>query len=158
MSRMGEGNVVAITVSAVVLRDSTDRLLTVRKSGTSRFMLPGGKPELGESAKEAAVRECREELGVRLDIRELRLLGSWHAPAANEDGRIVAATVYEHPAVEIHGPSAELEELRWLDVNGEQPDDLAPLLTDRVLPALLDEPGEPGQRRTLRQGALRSST
>lgn len=143
MSRMGEGNVVAITVSAVVLRDSTDRLLTVRKSGTSRFMLPGGKPELGESPKEAAVRECREELDVRLDIRKLRLLGSWHAPAANEDGRIVAATVYQHPAVEVPGPSGELEELRWLDVNGEQPDDLAPLVTDRVLPALLTEPGEP---------------
>ncbi len=139
---MGEGNVVAITVSAVVLRDSTDRLLTVRKSGTSRFMLPGGKPELGESAKEAAVRECREELGVRLNIRKLRLLGSGRAPAANEDGRIVAATVYEHPAVEIRGPSGELEELRWLNIRGEPPDDLAPLLTDRVLPALLVDPVE----------------
>lgn len=140
MAGMGEGDAVAITVSAVVLRDSTDRLLTVRKSGTSRFMLPGGKPELGESPEEAAVRECREELGVQLDIRQLRLLGSWRAPAANEDGRIVAATVYEHPVVDVRGPSAELEELRWLNINGEQPDDLAPLLADRVLPALLDEP------------------
>ena len=141
---MSNGDAAVITVSAVALRDPADRLLTVRKSGTSRFMLPGGKPELGESPKEAAVRECREELGVQLDIRKLRLLGHWHAPAANENGRTVAATVYEHPAVDIRGPSSELEELRWLDVNDKQPDDLAPLLTDRVLPALLDEPGEPG--------------
>jgi len=73
----------------------------------------------------------------------LQLLGSWRAPAANEDGRIVAATVYEHPAVEILEPSGELEELRWIDVNGEQPGDLAPLLTNQVLPALLAGPGKP---------------
>jgi 8-oxo-dGTP diphosphatase len=126
----------AITVSAVVLRDRTRRLLTVRKRGTFRFMLPGGKPEADEAPEDAAVRECREELGLQLDINELRLLGTWHAPAANEDGRIVAATLYEHPSVDVMEPSAEIEELRWLDLNGVLPDDLAPLLVEWVLPAL----------------------
>lgn len=87
--------------------------------------------------------DLQSSLEWNIDIRKLRLLGNWHAPAANEDGRIVAATVYEHPAVEIRGPSGELEELRWLNIRGEPPDDLAPLLTGRVLPALLDEPVEP---------------
>ncbi|MDQ4110455.1 MAG: NUDIX domain-containing protein, partial [Actinomycetota bacterium] len=39
-------------------------MLTVRKNGTTKFMLPGGKLEPGESAAEAAVREVAEELGV----------------------------------------------------------------------------------------------
>lgn len=70
--RFGDGE---IAVSAVVLRDPASRLLTLRKRGTSRFMLPGGKPEPGESPAEAAVRECREELGIQLKTGELRLLG-----------------------------------------------------------------------------------
>lgn len=134
--RFGDGEI-EIAVSAVVLRDPASRLLTVRKRGTSRFMLPGGKPEAGESPAEAAVRECREELGIQLETGELRLLGSWRAPAANESGRMVAATVYEHPPVDVTEPSAELEELRWLDINGAIPDDLAPLLAEWVLPTLV---------------------
>ncbi|MDH3061643.1 NUDIX domain-containing protein, partial [Gordonia alkanivorans] len=55
-----------IRVSAVVLRDSTGAVLTVRKRGTTRFMFPGGKPEPGESALQTAIRECREELQLEL--------------------------------------------------------------------------------------------
>jgi len=132
-----------IVVSAVVLRDEADRLLTVRKRGTSRFMLPGGKPEAGESAAQAAVRECREELGVELDTDDLRMLGRWQASAANEAGLTVEATVFEHPAVTVTEPSAELEELRWLDLGAPLPEDLAPLLRDRVLPTLLSGPSVP---------------
>ncbi|WP_408626054.1 NUDIX domain-containing protein, partial [Burkholderia cenocepacia] len=48
-----------ITVSAVCFsRDG--RILTVRKRGTSMFMLPGGKPEGDESAAECAAREVHE--------------------------------------------------------------------------------------------------
>jgi len=132
-----------IVVSAVVLRDDADRLLTVRKRGTSRFMLPGGKLEAGESAAQAAVRECREELGVELGTGDLRMLGRWQAPAANEAGMTVQATVFEHLSVTVTEPSAELEELRWLDLHAPLPDDLAPLLRDRVLPTLRSRPTEP---------------
>ena len=47
----------SIHVSAVVFRDEQDKVLTVRKHGTSKFMFPGGKPEPGESAVETAIRE-----------------------------------------------------------------------------------------------------
>jgi 8-oxo-dGTP diphosphatase len=140
----------AIVVSAVVLRDGAGRLLTVRKRGTGRFMLPGGKPEPAESPQEAAVRECREELGLELDIDALRLLGRWRAAAANESGRTVEATVYEHPGLAVGEPSAELEELRWLDLEAAAPDDLAPLLTQWVLPAISADP--PRRSRPQRAG------
>ena len=132
-------------MSAVVLRDGAGRLLTVRKRATGRFMLPGGKPEPTESPHDAAVRECREELGLELDIDALRLLGRWRAAAANESGRTVEATVFEHPVVEVGEPTAELEELRWLDLEVAAPDDLAPLLTQWVLPAIS---ADPAPRRT----------
>jgi 8-oxo-dGTP pyrophosphatase MutT (NUDIX family) len=126
-----------IRVSAVVLRDERGLILTVRKRGTSRFMLPGGKPEPGESAESAAIRECAEELGVRLEPTRLARLGVWRAAAANEAGHLVEGTVFEHPAVRHPQATAEIEELRWLDATARPlPDDLAPLLEQHVLPAL----------------------
>lgn len=125
-----------IRVSAVVLRDASGRVLTVRKRGTSRFMLPGGKPEVGETAAETALRETHEELGVVLDPARLEPLGVFHSAAANEPDHRLESTVFTHPPVEIAGPAAEIAELRWLDPAAELPDDLAPMLRDNVLPAL----------------------
>lgn len=126
-----------IDVSAVVLRDAENRILTVRKRGTSRFMFPGGKPEPGESFEQAAVRECREELGVCLDESSLNRVGVFTAPAANEAERQVRAVVFAHRSVAVGEPSAEIAELRWLDATAELPADLAPLLADHVLPVLM---------------------
>ncbi|MGO1315451.1 MAG: NUDIX hydrolase [Cellulomonadaceae bacterium] len=126
-----------IRVSAVVLRDDVGRILTVRKRGTHRFMLPGGKPEAGESARQTAVRECAEELGVQLDAATLDDVGVFRAPAANEAQHEVEAAVFTHPSVAITAPAAEIEELRWLDPARQPlPADLAPLLTTRILPAI----------------------
>jgi 8-oxo-dGTP diphosphatase len=73
-----------IIVSAVCVYDAAGRLLTVRKRGTDKFMHPGGKPEPGETAVQAAARELQEEVGIIVDPRELTLMGVWLADAANE--------------------------------------------------------------------------
>jgi 8-oxo-dGTP diphosphatase len=125
-----------IRVSAVVLRRPSGEVLTVRKRGTHRFMLPGGKPEPGETAAQTAVREAYEEVGAVLDEARLRELGTFRAAAANEAGHEVVGTVFEHPAVTVVAAAAEIEELRWLDPAADLPDDLAPLLELRVLPLL----------------------
>lgn len=137
MSSVSSNEPDLIQVSAVVLRDSSGAVLTVRKTGTSRFMFPGGKPEIGESAAQTAVRECAEELDVQLDILALRELGTFRAAAANEEGSEVEATVFEHPFVTVGAPAGEIEQLRWLDIAaGSLPGDLAPLLAEQVVPAL----------------------
>jgi 8-oxo-dGTP diphosphatase len=125
-----------IIVSAVCVYDADGRLLTVRKRGTDRFMHPGGKPEPGESALQAAVRELQEEVGIVVDPRELELMGVWLAQAANEAATEIEATVFTAPGVWEAHPSAEIAEIRWLDLSAELPHDLAPLLTDHILPAL----------------------
>lgn len=135
-----------ITVSGVVLCAEDGTVLTVRKRGARRFQLPGGKPEPGEDARAAAVRECQEEIGVELDPAALRLLGTFRAAAANEPGHEVIGTIFLHPAPAHVAAAAEIAELRWLDPAGPLPDDLALLLSERVVPAILaDEPvGLPG--------------
>ncbi|MFD0385095.1 NUDIX domain-containing protein [Streptomyces stramineus] len=42
------------------------RVLAARSRGKDAYYLPGGKPEPGETAHEALIREVREELGVEL--------------------------------------------------------------------------------------------
>lgn len=126
-------------VAAVVMRDDAGRMLVVRKAGTSRFMLPGGKIEPGESAAQTAVREAREELGVVLDLDQVMPLGEWTAPAANEDGRTVHGHIFEHPFVTGVRACAEIDEVLWLaPAQIAARDDIAPLLQSRVLPRYLD--------------------
>jgi len=125
-----------IVVSAVVLRDARGRILTVRKAGTQRFMLPGGKPEPGETAAQAAIRECAEELGLALEPGRLTALGVFMADAANEPGLTLEGSVFEHPLAGEPRAAAEIAELRWLDPSQPLPDNLAPLLEHHVLPML----------------------
>jgi len=128
-------------VSAVVLRDAGSRILTVRKAGTRRFMLPGGKPEPRESAAQAAIRECAEELGLELNPGQLTALGVFIADAANEPGLTLQGSVFEHPLQGEPRAAAEIAELRWLDPSQPLPDDLAPLLEHHVLPMLAPATG-----------------
>ncbi|MGO4188711.1 NUDIX hydrolase [Pseudarthrobacter sp. TAF60_1] len=130
-----------IVVSAVCVFDDAGRLLTVRKRGTSMFMHPGGKPEPGETAVQAASRELAEEVGIIVAPGDLELMGVWIADAANEAATDIEATVFLAPGTWTAGPSAEIAEIRWLDLaalagGAPPPTDLAPLLTDYILPEL----------------------
>lgn len=125
-----------IYVSAVVFRDVNDKVLTVRKRGTEKFMFPGGKPELGESALDTAIREVKEEIGIGLEAKQLTQIGVYEAPAANEAKHTVVATVFTYDGDTIEPQmAAEIAELSW--VSPDQPDVvLAPLLADFVFPAI----------------------
>lgn len=127
-----------ITVTALCLLDHRGRLLLVRKRGTTLFMQPGGKPEPGETPAQTGVRELSEELGLEVPAADLTLVGTWEGPAANEAETALVATVFLCPLTADPCPAAEIEEFDWLDLDQAQHrSDLAPLLTDYVVPALL---------------------
>lgn len=127
-----------IVVSAGCVYDRAGRLLTVRKRGTDKFMHPGGKPEPGESAAQAASRELAEEVGIVVPPEDLEAMGVYLATAANEAATDIEATVFTAPGTWEAHPSAEIAEIRWLELDAELPEDLAPLLTEHVLPALTE--------------------
>jgi 8-oxo-dGTP diphosphatase len=130
-----------VTAAFCLLRGR--HLLTVRKTGSTRFMLPGGKIDPGETPYVAALREVAEEVGVHLPDGTGTALGRFHDVAANEPGSWVDATVFVTPLDGHHDPSprAEIAEQRWLDLDGPLPDDLAPLLRNHVVPALRAQVG-----------------
>ncbi|QFY88459.2 NUDIX domain-containing protein [Magnetovirga frankeli] len=55
------------------------RILLLRKEG-GRFALPGGAQELGETLQQALQRECREEIGSRVEVLRLLHVADWFKP------------------------------------------------------------------------------
>lgn len=124
-----------ITVSAIAFLRDDGRVLTVRKRGTDRYMLPGGKPEAGERPVDTAVREVREELGIAVAPAQLELLGAFDSRAANEAGHALRATVFVTRTRVDPVVQAEIDDLRWVDPAAAHADQ-APLNTEVVFPLL----------------------
>ncbi|WP_127818719.1 NUDIX hydrolase [Microbacterium sp. CPCC 204701] len=124
-----------IRVSAAVIVNDRDELLLVRKTGTTAFMQPGGKPEPNETPAETLSRELYEELGLSVDAADLRPLGSFTAAAANEPGFVVVADVFEADiGDQLPVIAAEIEELRWVARAEAAQLEVAPLARENFLP------------------------
>lgn len=137
-------NSLLIRVAAVVFRDGEGRVLTVRKRGTERFMLPGGKPEAGEEFIDTAAREVDEELGLDVTPDDLDALGRFSSDAANEPGHALESHVFTYRGVltQVPAVAAEIDELRWFteaELRTPPPGVLlAPMLQFNAGPAIFD--------------------
>jgi 8-oxo-dGTP diphosphatase len=132
-----------ILVSAVVLYRPDGQVLTVRKTGTTMFMFPGGKHRDEESPLQTAVRELSEETGLSVPSEDLEYLGGFDTPAANENGCQLHSEVFAllRPLArnEVPEPNAEIEQLAWMDPKAPAAPagcGVAPLLT-AVFPEIL---------------------
>ncbi|WP_067904785.1 NUDIX hydrolase [Nocardia vaccinii] len=52
----------------LLVTDDTGAILLQRRRDTGQWALPGGAMDLGETAGECAIRECREETGITAEI------------------------------------------------------------------------------------------
>ncbi|MBN9108615.1 MAG: Nudix family hydrolase [Pseudonocardia sp.] len=117
-----------IGVAVGVLRSSDGRVLVAERrpgvDGAGYWELPGGKIDAGETPAQAAARELREELGVRVDELEpwrtythdfstgrVRLhffrVRSWNGEPTGREGQRLAWVDPQHPAVGPLLPSNE---------------------------------------------------
>jgi 8-oxo-dGTP pyrophosphatase MutT (NUDIX family) len=57
-----------VVAVAVVVRDNEGRLLMIQRSDNRLWALPGGAQDIGETTREAAIREVQEETGISVEI------------------------------------------------------------------------------------------
>ncbi|TDC79132.1 NUDIX domain-containing protein [Actinomadura sp. 7K507] len=62
----------------VVVENDKGEILMIRRTDNDNWALPGGAVDLGESVKQAAIRETREETGIDIDI--IGLVGIYSDP------------------------------------------------------------------------------
>ncbi|MFI9307421.1 NUDIX domain-containing protein [Streptomyces triculaminicus] len=115
------------------IRLDNGRVLAARSRGKDAYYLPGGKPEPGESAHQALIREIREELGVDLLPETITPAFTVQAPAHGASaGTQVRMTCYTADYRGTPAPRAEIAEVAWLS-----PADRA--RTSRATQAVLDQ-------------------
>ncbi|WP_180898387.1 NUDIX hydrolase [Martelella soudanensis] len=123
-----------IRIAVALIINDRGEMLTVRKRGTTAFMQPGGKIDAGETPIAALVRELREELALDARPDDFRYEGCYREQAANEPDMIVEAEAFSWLAAPAVAPQAEIEELKWLPVEGPVAVERAPLTRTHLFP------------------------
>ena len=128
----------ALPVAAGLISEGERILVTRRKKGASYGLFwefPGGKIENEEEPRQALQRELKEELGIRVEVRDL-----FEVVFYNEDTCPVLLLVFRCRIEEGIPEPRGVHELRWV-----KPEEIAGL---RMPPA-----DHPIQKRLSRQGA-----
>jgi 8-oxo-dGTP pyrophosphatase MutT (NUDIX family) len=106
------------SVNVVVTNDDGDILL-IRRTDNDNWALPGGAIDLGESVRQAAIRETEEETGITPEITGL--VGIYTDPGhvihytSNDEVRQEFSIVLTgHPMGGRPTPNTESSEVRWV--------------------------------------------
>jgi 8-oxo-dGTP diphosphatase len=109
-----------MNVRPAILIIENDKLLTMeyQYGNQTVYNLPGGNVEFGETMSQTLHREMMEELGVKVSIGELAIVGEVHLPEKEKytlhclfEGKITEGT----PTINLQNTSAK--SIKWLSIN-----------------------------------------
>ncbi len=127
--------------ASALVRDGTGRVLLIRRTDNGLWTIPTGGLKKGETASQGAVRECKEETG--LDIEITGLVGVFSTPDhvteyrkgkhVTEVRQPVNICFHARPVGEELKPApAEASDARWVAVDDLGSYDIHPALRRRV--------------------------
>lgn len=116
------------------------KILVERSKGKDVFIAPGGSIESDETAKQALVRELKEEFIIDVQKDDLVEFGTFFAQAAGEVQKRVRMDVFlvESWTGEIK-PDHEVEEIRWIDSRDFGHLKIGSIIAHEVIPRLKEQ-------------------
>lgn len=106
------------SAGGVIVRGDEVAVVVPRKSspeGKTVLALPKGHPDPGESMKDAAAREVREEAGVEGDLVEkLGDVRYWYQRKGRRVFKVVSFYLFEYGSGDVADHDDEIEEVRWM--------------------------------------------
>ena len=121
--------------SGIIIVDR--QVLVERSVGKEYFIHPGGRIEPGETAKQAVVRELKEEFTIDVDEADLEEFDHNTAPAANSPEVLVHMDVFL--VKKWRGtitPDSEVEEIRWLTSDVPKDIKIGSIMEHETIPKL----------------------
>ena len=93
-----------------------DNKIAVVKTSSGKLFLPGGKIENGESKEDCVVRECLEEMGAKVTVKEYFAIGEryFYHEASGRYSHAIGHFFYSDEYKNICEPTEMDEELLWL--------------------------------------------
>jgi ADP-ribose pyrophosphatase YjhB (NUDIX family) len=113
-----KANSLVPSVNVVVVNDAGE-ILMIRRTDNDNWAVPGGAIDLGESVAQAAVRETREESGIKCEITGIVGIYSdpKHVLLYTSNGEVRQEFSIVLTATPLSGqptPSSESSEVRWV--------------------------------------------
>ena len=97
------------------------QVLSTRSKGKTKYYIPGGKRESGETDEQTLIREIKEELDVNIDSSTIVYVGTFSAQADGvKEGIQVKMTCYKAEYQGTLRPTSEIEEVRWLNYKDQE--------------------------------------
>lgn len=92
------------------------KILSTKSKGKTKYYLPGGKRENGESDIQTLIRETSEELSVIIIPDTAEYIGTFSAQAdGNKEGINVIMTCYKAKYIGTLKANNEIEKIKWLN-------------------------------------------
>ena len=143
--RIGKDARLSPSAIAIIFDETQEKILLTQRSDNSRWCLPGGAMDPGESAEEACVREVMEETG--LEARVKRLVGIYTSPDSiieYADGNRFQPVAMTFEAEVVDGEmrlSDETTDIGFFSVHDLSSLDLMENHVERIQDALENSPG-----------------
>ena len=123
--------------ASVFVTDNDGAILMIRRTDTGKWTIPTGGLKKGETIRQCAVRECREETGLTVEVTGL--VGVFSTPdhvIAYGDGEVrqpVNVCLRARVTGGIAAPANEASDVRWVEPDQIAGYDIHPAIMRRIL-------------------------
>lgn len=133
---------IRIRIAGIYIRENKILLVKHKKAAAEYYLLPGGGQEPGESAKDALIREWKEELNLEIEPGPLLFLGESVPPEGLKKSQVLQLVfeVLNGTGKTYTKPSGALIGHEWVELSSLHHIKLFPRSLDQILSHISGKP------------------